>query len=127
MTNVEWNTIEHTYDYNQWGELLAGVRGYIYNPVDNNDVYYRTNFMSDEELNWINQKRVSIKCAPLFRLARDIGGYKIVSNQSSKIAHENSTFTNIDYNKLFDETKEKLKGKLSIDNYLIADTQELDF
>lgn len=127
MTNVEWNTTRHSHDYNQWGELLAGVRGYIYNPVDNNDIYYRTNFMSDEELNWINQKRVSIKLAPLFRLARDIGGYKIVSNQSAKIAHEKATFTNIDYSKLFEETTDKLKGKFSIDNYLRADPQELDF
>lgn len=127
MLNVEWNTIKHTYDYNQWGELLAGVRGYIYNPVDNQDIYYRTSYMSDEELNWINNNRCQLKANPLPRLARDIEGFKIVPNKAAKMAHEKATFVNIDYNHLIDDVKEKLAGKFSVENYLKAEPQELDF
>lgn len=128
MLNVEWNTMRHTPDYLEWGELLAGVRGHhVYTPADNQDIYYRTNFMSDQELNWINEKRAEIKMKPLPRLARDIEGFVIVSNQSAKIAHEKATFVNIDYKNMIDDVQEKLKGKFSVENYLKVELQELEF
>jgi hypothetical protein len=96
-----------TPQYKKYSAMLEGTtyekegqRIFYYDPPDDMAVYSMTNYMTDQELQYINEQRMSKNltnqqgkpCRYLKRLARTPQGYIQVSNQAQKIATEKKWF-----------------------------------
>lgn len=93
--------------YKKYGALLEGctfekegTRIFFFDPQDDLTVYSMTCYMSDTELQYINDQRMSKNltnqrgepCRYLKRLARTQSGYVQVKDQAQKIAVESKNF-----------------------------------